>query len=76
MEVKDIVAAVGQYKTKDGAEKTDWITIGKLFIKDGGRMSLILKAVPTGWDGSAIVSDRKAAAKADGVNNNGGDLPF
>ena len=52
-----IVAACGQYTTSDGEEKTRWTTLGALFEKDNGNMSLKLDSIPVGtdWDGWASV---------------------
>ena len=39
MQVKDI--SVGKkYTTKNGEEKVKWITVGRLFIKDDGKMAI------------------------------------
>lgn len=37
MQTKDIVA-VKKYLSKNGEEKTKWVTVGLLFIKDDGKM--------------------------------------
>ena len=39
MQTKNIVAGK-KYTTKSGEEKTRWITVGKLFIKDDGHFSV------------------------------------
>ena len=39
MQIKDIVAG-RKYIAKNGEEKTRWITVGKLLIKDDGHFSL------------------------------------
>lgn len=39
MLVKDIVAGK-KYITKNGEEKTRWTTVGQLFIKDDGKMTV------------------------------------
>ncbi len=57
MIVKNIV--VGQkYTAKDGQEKTKWTTIGAMFIKDDGKMSVKIEQIPLNWDGQAQVFDR------------------
>lgn len=69
MEVKNI--CVGKnYKNKNGEEKTQWLTIGKLFITEKG-MSVQIDAVPTGWDGHAQVFDQKKEGQ-----KSGDGLPF
>lgn len=35
-----------KYTTNQGEEKTAWTPIGKLFIKDDGKMSVKLEALP------------------------------
>ena len=37
MQIKDIVAGK-KYLSKNGEEKTKWVTVGRLFIKDDGKM--------------------------------------
>jgi hypothetical protein len=62
MELKDI--CVGRkYTDKDGQEKTKWTTIGTGFVKDG-KMSIKLELIPTNWDGSCVVFDRKPKEQA------------
>lgn len=39
MQIKDIVAGK-KYITKNGEEKTRWTSVGQLFIKDDGRMTV------------------------------------
>lgn len=39
MQIKDIVAGK-RYISKDGEKKTRWTTVGRLFIKDDGRMAV------------------------------------
>lgn len=57
MELKDI--CVGRkYTDKDGQERTKWTTIGTGFVKDG-KMSIKLDLIPTNWDGSCMVFERK-----------------
>lgn len=43
MLVKDIVAGK-KYITKNGEEKTRWTTVGQLFIKDDGKMTVKFNA--------------------------------
>lgn len=63
MELKDI--CVGRkYTDKTGAEKTKWNTIGTMFIHDDGKMSIKLDLIPTNWDGSCVVFDRKPKEQA------------
>lgn len=48
------------YKDKDGNEKTQWLNVGSLFVKDDGKMSIVLDTIPTGvWDGRIQVFDVK-----------------
>lgn len=39
MQIKNVVAG-RKYITKNGEEKTRWVNVGKLFIKDDGHFSL------------------------------------
>lgn len=39
MQIKDIVAGK-RYISKNGEKKTRWTTVGRLFIKDDGRMAV------------------------------------
>lgn len=48
--IKNIVAVTGKYTAKDGTEKKQYTTIGKLLIKDDGNMSVKIDTVPLGWD--------------------------
>ena len=58
MELKDI--CVGRkYTDKDGQEKTKWEIIGKMFVKDDGKTSILIKSIPVGWDGNAMVFEQK-----------------
>jgi len=57
MQVKNITVG-NKYTAKDGQEKTKWTTIGALFIKDDGKMSIKLEQIPLNWDGNAQVFDR------------------
>jgi len=59
MEVKNI--CVGhKYNDKSGAEKTQWEIIGKMFVKDDGKTSIVIKSIPVGWDGNAMVFEQKS----------------
>lgn len=42
MQIKNVVAG-RKYITKNGEEKTRWVNVGKLFIKDDGHFSLKLE---------------------------------
>ena len=44
--------ANGTYKDrKTGQEKTSWLTIGKVFQKDDGNLSLKLDSIPVNFNG-------------------------
>ena len=58
MQVKNIVTGQ-KYTTRDGQEKTKWTTIGAMFIKDDGKMSIKLEQIPLNWDGQAQVFERE-----------------
>ena len=54
MKVFNIRAVKGSYKDKNGNEKQSWITIGKLFEKDG-KLSGVIETLPVNFSGSFIV---------------------
>ena len=63
MEVKNI--CVGhKYTDRSGQEKTQWEIIGKMFVKDDGKTSIVIKSIPVGWDGSAMVFEQKKEEQA------------
>lgn len=70
MEVKNICVGK-EYTDKQGDKKTQWSVIGKMFIKEDGKMSIIIDSIPIGWSGSAMVFDQKHEG-----NQKQGDLPF
>ena len=41
-EVRNLMRAGDTYKDREGNEKTSWDPVGKLFIKDDGKMSVYL----------------------------------
>lgn len=50
--IYDLVHANGNYKDRDGNEKTRWLKSGAVFEKEGGNLVLKLDAVPVvseGW---------------------------
>lgn len=40
MQIKDIVVGRKYFAKESGEEKTRWITVGRLFIKDDGKMAI------------------------------------
>lgn len=65
MEVKNI--CVGRkYTDKQGEEKTQWNTIGKFFVNDEGKQSIVLDMIPTNWDGRAMIFEQKKENVGDG----------
>ena len=63
MEVKNI--CVGhKYTDRSGQEKTQWEIIGKMFVKDDGKTSIVIKSIPVGWDGNAMVFEQKKEEQA------------
>ena len=74
MIVKNIV--VGQkYTAKDGQEKTKWTTIGAMFIKDDGKMSVKIEQIPLNWDGQAQVFDRDSQGQQQSQQQGGYSQP-
>ena len=59
MEVKNICVGK-EYTDKQGNKKTQWSVIGKMFIKEDGKMSIMIDSIPIGWSGNAMVFDQKA----------------
>ena len=57
MIVKDLMYP--EKYTQNGEEKTKWINCGAVFIKDDGKMSLKLSAVPVNCDGQFQIFDKK-----------------
>lgn len=51
--IGNLVAKNGTYTNRDGEEKANWLTIGKLFQKDDGTYSAKVDSFPIGgeWDG-------------------------
>ena len=58
MEVKNICVG-NKFTDKSGQEKTQWKTIGKMFVKEDGKTSILIKSIPIGWDGNAMVFEQK-----------------
>ncbi|RLE46595.1 hypothetical protein DRJ25_03955 [Candidatus Woesearchaeota archaeon] len=63
MQVKNLVVGKN-YTTRDGQEKTKWTTIGAVFIKPDGKISIKIEQIPLNWDGQAQVSDRDNQTQA------------
>lgn len=51
--VFDVVATVGKYTDKQGAEKKRYTNVGAAFEDDQGRLSIKLECIPVGpeWSG-------------------------
>jgi len=50
--IKKAVATIGKYTDKTGAEKNQYLTVGKLLEREDGSLCLKLDAIPvnfTGW---------------------------
>lgn len=84
--IKRLVVPNGTY-TKDGQEKTSWLTIGSMLKADDGRVKLKLDAMPVsdfdGWvnvfdleDAPAGGSGYKNSAPAASAPSADEDLPF
>ena len=65
--IKNLVVAQGKYMS-DGQEKTRWLTIGSMFKKDDGNITLKLDSVPVGefdgWVNVFDLPDRDAPQRA------------
>ena len=55
--IKNIVATVWEYTAKDGTQKKQYVTIGKLIEKDG-KQSIKIDTIPTWWNWWAWVYDQ------------------
>lgn len=79
MKIQNIVATVGTYKTKDGTEKKEYLTIGKFMTKDDGTQSVKIDCIPTwAWTGWANIYDQKKKewVTSDQAPSIETDLPF
>ncbi len=47
--IKNIVATVWEYTAKDGTQKKQYVTIGKLIEKDW-KQSIKIDSIPTWWN--------------------------
>lgn len=81
--IKNIVAITWSYTNKQGEEKKQYTTIGKLIEKEDGKMSVKLDTIPTNWDWWANVYDKKewdlTKPKTESINSqydDNEDLPF
>ena len=52
----DVTATIGEYKDAAGETKKRYLTVGKVFTQDDGRMSIKLDCVPVGPDWSGWLS--------------------
>jgi hypothetical protein len=72
MTVKDVV-----HSRKGKDDKTQYQNVGMLLIKDDGKMSIKLNAVPVGeWDGWLQVYDKKAKSANSSGSGSGSYDPF
>lgn len=73
--VKNIVVGK-KYKTRDGAEKTQWIKIGVLGVSQNGREWIKLESIPVGWDGMAQVFEQEDKKRPAQQQDDMDDIPF
>jgi hypothetical protein len=63
--IKKAVCVVGTYKDRQtGAEKKQYLTVGKLMQRDDGSMCLKMDAVPVSFDGWVNFYDLEKAGDA------------
>jgi len=56
MKVENIIAVTGTYKNKQGEEKKNYVTVGKLLTnEEKGTVSVKMESIPLGRDGWANV---------------------
>lgn len=58
MDIKNICYGK-KYKNKQGEDKTQWMTIGKLLTFDDGGQKIHIDTIPVNWDGDACVFEKK-----------------
>ena len=71
----DVVAATGTYTNKQGEEKKSWMKIGSVIQTQKG-FSLKLNAVPTGWDGWAMLAEPKEQEQKSQKADYDDEVPF
>ena len=68
--IKKLVAITGKYTDKNGNEKNQYHTCGKLFQREDGSMCVKLDAVPTafnGWMNCYDLEENRPANNANGM---------
>lgn len=77
MKVENIVAVTGTYKNKQGEEKKNYVTVGKLLTnEEKGIVSVKMECIPVWWDGRANVYPIKEKEGSSFNSDPTGDLPF
>jgi hypothetical protein len=72
----DAVCVTGTYTDRNGQEKAQWTTVGRVIEKDG-KLSLKLDTIPVGFDGWIKFFEPKEKTKpASGFSDIKDDLPF
>lgn len=71
--LKEIVAITGKYTNKEGKEKNQYLTIGRIIETKNGEMMKI-ESIPVGWDGWAYLNDPRP--KDGKPEANPDDIPF
>ena len=62
--IKKLVAVTGKYTDRNGQEKSQYTTCGKLLARDDGSMCVKIDTIPvgfTGWLNCYDLDDRKQA---------------
>lgn len=70
--IKNIVAVTGKYKDRNGEEKNQYFTLGKLFEREDGSQVIKVDTIPMNWDGWANLYD----PKKDKPEKKEDDFPF
>ena len=78
---KDLIATVGEYKTKEGEIKKRYQKCGALFEGDDGRQSIKLDAIPvspdwSGWFSLYEPKERTAPVNKPSAPAQDDDVPF
>ena len=64
--IKKLVAVTGKYTDRNGQEKSQYTTCGKLLARDDGSMCVKIDTIPvgfTGWLNCYDLDDRKQSQK-------------
>ncbi len=67
--LKEVTAIIGKYTDKNGQEKNQYLTIGKVLETKNGSHMIKIDTVPVGWDGWAYLNEPRAREERQESNN-------